>query len=135
MAGLKALFDVTMPQLSTNSPVYKAMTYMLGHWSGLTRFLEDGRIEVDTNTVERSMSSVAQGRRSSLFAGSESGARTWAILASLLQTARLNGLDSYTWLDDGLERIVSGSVKNHELDQLLAWNWAPASGRPARLAA
>lgn len=132
MAQIKAVLETTLPQLSTQSALAKAIRYTLGHWQGLVRFLDDGRLEVDTNTVERTMRSVAQGRRSSLFAGSEGGARTWAILASLLQTARLNGLDPYTWLNDVLERIVSGAVKNNELDQLLAWNWKPA---PARLAA
>jgi len=135
MAELKALLEVTLPQLSTKSALYKAMNYMLGHWNGLVRFLDDGRIEVDTNTVERSMRSVAQGRKSSLFAGSEAGAHTWAVLASLLQTARLNGLDPYTWLNDVLERVVSGAVKNHELDQLLAWNWRPAGHDAMALAA
>ncbi len=61
----------------------------------------------------------------SLFAGSCGGAESWAILASLLQTARLNGHDPYMWLHDTLERIVSGQVKSGELDQLLAWRWAP----------
>jgi hypothetical protein len=51
------------------------------------------------------------------------GAESWAILASLLQTARLNGLDPYTWLNDVLERMISGEVKSHQLGQLLAWNW------------
>jgi hypothetical protein len=66
---------------------------------------------------------IALGRRNSLFAGSCGGAESWAVLASLLQTARLNGLDPFTWLNDVLERIVSGAVKSHELGQLLAWNW------------
>jgi hypothetical protein len=64
-------------------------------------------------------------RRNSLFAGNDGGAESWAILASLLQTAKLNGLDPYTWLNDVLTRIVSGEVRNNELDQLLAWNWSP----------
>jgi transposase len=135
MAGIKSVLEATLPQLSTQSALAKAIRYMLGHWQGLTRFLEDGRLEVDTNTVERTMRTVAQGRKSSLFAGSEGGARTWAILASLLQTARLNGLDPYAWLSDVLERIVSGRVKNHELDQLLAWNWKPAAPTTSAIAA
>lgn len=100
----------------------------------MTLFLNDGRLEVDTNTVVRGMRNVAQGRKSSLFAGSEAGAHGWAVLASLLQTARLNGLDPYTWLNDVLERMVTGEVKNNELDQLLAWNWKPA-GNPTMLRA
>jgi transposase len=71
---------------------------------------------------------MALGRRNSLFAGSCGGAESWAVLASLLQTARLNGLDPFTWLNDVLERIVSGAVKSHELGQLLAWNWGQRSG-------
>lgn len=134
MAGIKAVLEKVLPQLSAKSALAKAIRYMLGHWQGLTRFLDDGRLEVDTNTVERTMRTVAQGRKSSLFAGSDGGARTWAVLASLLQTARLNGLDPYLWLSDVLERIVSGEVKNHELDQLLAWNWKPAAA-PQALAA
>ena len=133
VAKIKAVLETTLPQLSTKSSLAKAIRYMLGHWRGLVRFLDDGRLEVDSNTVERTMRSVAQGRRSSLFAGSEVGAQTWAVLASLLQTCRLNGLDPYTWLNDVLERIVSGAVKNNELETLLAWNWKPAE--PMRLAA
>lgn len=134
MAGIKDVLDRTLPQLSRKSALAQAIRYTLGHWHGLVRFIDDGQIEVDTNTVERSMRPIALGRRNSLFAGSEGGARTWAILASLLQTAKLNGLDPYTWLNDVLERIVSGAVKNHELDQLLAWNWK-ACRQQDRLAA
>ena len=71
-------------------------------------------------------SSIAQGRHSYLFAGSEGGARNWAILASLLNTARLNGVDPLTWLTDVLERIVSGRTKSHQLHELLPWNWKAA---------
>jgi transposase len=135
MADLKALLDTTLPQLSTKSVLAKAIRYTLSHWQGLTRFLDDGRLEADTNTVERLMRPISLGRKNSLFAGSEGGARTWAILASLLQTARLNGLDPYAWLNDVLERIVSGAVRNHELDQLLAWNWKAQATDRVRLAA
>jgi len=135
MVRIKAQIDTMLPQLSRKSDLAKAMRYTLGHWAGLTRFLEDGRIEVDTNTVERGMRNVAQGRKSSLFAGSEGGAKAWAILASLLQTARLNGLDPYTWLNDVLERIVTDEVKNNELDGLLPWNWRAAEDRAMRQAA
>lgn len=133
MVRIKAEIDEMLPHLSPKSNLAKAMRYTLAHWQGLNRFIEDGRLEVDTNTVERGMRSIAQGRKSSLFAGSDGGAQTWAILASLLQTARLNGLDPYTWLNDVLPRIVTGQVKNNELSRLLAWNWAPA-GQHERMA-
>jgi len=135
MDKIKAQIDDMLPKLSPKSDLAKAMRYTLSHWQGMTLFLEDGRIEVDTNTVERGMRNVAQGRKASLFAGSEEGAQTWAILASLLQTARLNGLDPYIWLNDVLERIVSEKVKINELDSLLAWNWRPAEEPVQALAA
>ncbi len=132
---IKTEIDTMLPHLSPKSDLARAMRYALAHWNGLKRVLEDGRLEVDTNTVERGMRSVAQGRKSSLFAGSEDGAETWAILASLLQTARLNGLDPYIWLNDVLTRITLGTVKNNDLACLLPWNWAPAGQAQQRQAA
>jgi hypothetical protein len=81
---------------------------------------------VDNNTVERNMRPIALGRKNSLFAGNDGGAETWAILASLLNTAKLNEIDPYAWLGDVLEKMVSGEVKSHQLHQLLAWNWKAA---------
>jgi sulfite reductase alpha subunit-like flavoprotein len=69
---------------------------------------------------------VALGRKNALFAGSESGARTWAILASLINTAKLNDLDPHTYLADVLERMISGRTPVNRLDELLAWNWKAA---------
>jgi transposase len=123
MCDLKTMLERALAEISSQSALAKAIKYSLGHWTGLTAFLGDGCIEIDSNTVERTMRPIGLGRRNSLFAGSCGGAESWAILASLLQTARLNGLDPYTWLNDVLERMVSGEVKSHELDQLLAWNW------------
>jgi transposase len=122
-------------QLSSQSPLTEAINYMLNHWDGLTLFLSDGRVEVDSNTVERSMRPIALGRRNSLFAGSEGGAESWAILASLLATAKLNSLDPQTYLTDVLERIVSGRTKSHQLHDLLAWNWKAEHERVERAAA
>ncbi len=123
MADLKMLLMDTLKDISTKDPVASAIKYTLGHWAGLTLFLEDGRLEVDSNTVERNMRSVALGRVNSLFAGSDGGAETWAILGSLLTTAKLNGLDPYTWLNDVLERIVSGEIKSTSLWRCLPWHW------------
>ena len=69
---------------------------------------------------------IALGRKNALFAGSESGARTWAILASLINTAKLNNLDPHTYLVDVLERMISGRTPVNRLDELLAWNWKAA---------
>jgi len=123
MRELKQRLEDELPALSSKSALAKAIRYILAHWTGLTRFLHDGRLEPDTNTVERAMRPVALGRRNYLYAGDDGGAETWAILASLLMTARLNDIDPLVWLSDVLERIVSGQVKAHELHRLLAWKW------------
>ena len=81
---------------------------------------------MDTNTVERAMRPVALGRKNALFAGSDSGGRHWATVATLIQTAKLNDVDPLAWLTDVLERIVSGRTKRHELNTLLPWNWKAA---------
>lgn len=129
------LFDL-LKEVSVKSKMAKAIRYMLGHWSGLTLFLADGRVEVDSNTIERTMRAIALGRRNSLFAGSERGARNWACLASLLNTCKLNGIDPLTWLTDVLQRIVSGRTKNHQLHALLPWVWkATHTAPPLRAAA
>ena len=69
---------------------------------------------------------IAIGKRNSLFCGDEGGGRTWAILSTLLQTARLNDIDPELWLIDVLERVVSGATTNDRLAELLAWNWKAA---------
>jgi len=121
--GLKAYLDEQLGRVSGKMPVAKAMRYLLTHWDGLCVFLEDGRVEIDSNTVERRHRVVATVRRNSLFAGSDAGARSWAIFTSLIQTARLNDVDPVAWLTDVLERMASGAVKVNQLDRLLPWTW------------
>jgi hypothetical protein len=125
MTELKGMLETTLAKISAKSGLAGAIRYSLNHWDGLTLFLEDGRVEVDNNTVERTIRPIALGRRNSLFAGNESGAEVWAILSSLLTTAKLNGLDPMTWLYDVTRRIVTGEVKAKDLHQLLAWHWRP----------
>nr|WP_256477635.1 transposase [Bradyrhizobium sp. C-145] len=101
----------------------------------MTLFLRDGRVEVDSNTVERSMRPIAMGRHNSLFSGSDGGAESSAILASLVNTAKLHELDPQAYLNDVLERIISGRTKSHQLHELLAWNWKAARERVVQAAA
>ena len=117
-------FTEQLPRISGRSTLAQAIRYALNHWQGLVLFLDDGRLELDTNTVERAMRPVALGRKNALFAGADSGGRHWATVASLIQTAKLNGIDPLAWLTDVLERIVSGRTKQNELHMLLPWNWA-----------
>ena len=100
------------------------MRYAIRHWPGLVVFLDDGRVEMDTNVVERAIRPSVLTRKNSLFAGSDGGGRPWALAMTLIQTAKLNGVDSMAWLTDVLERVVSGRTKAHELDTLLPWHWA-----------
>jgi transposase len=112
-----------LERISGRSALAQAIRYALNHWEGLTLFLSDGRVELDTNTVERAMRPVALGRKNALFAGSDNGGRHWAVIATLIQTAKLNDVDPLAWLTDVLERIVSGRTKQLQLDTLLPWNW------------
>jgi transposase len=108
------------------STLAKAIRYAMNHWSGLILFLDDGRLELDTNTVERAIRPVTITRKNALFAGNDSGGRHWAIIATLVQSAKLNGVEPLAWLTDVLERIVSGRTKRHELETLLPWKWKAA---------
>lgn len=112
-----------LPRLPGWSDLAKAMRYLLNHWEGLILYLDDGRLEMDTNVVERAIKPVVITRKNSLFAGSDAGARHWAVANTLIQTAKLNGVEPMAWLTDVLERIVSGRTKAHELHTLLPWNW------------
>ena len=123
MRELKVHLTELNGDVSSKSALGKAVTYMLNHWSGLTAFLEDGRIEVDSNVVERSMKSVALTRKNSLFVGSVGGGKTFAVIASLVNTCKLNGVDPEVWLADVLERIISGKVKANDMESLLPWTW------------
>jgi transposase len=109
------------------SDLAKAMRYALRHWDGLILYLDDGRLEMDTNAVERAIRPVTITRKNSLFAGSDAGARRWAIANTLIQSCKLNGVEPLAYLTDILQRIVSGQTKNHELHALLPWNWRPPS--------
>jgi hypothetical protein len=78
------------------------------------------------NTAERSIRPIPLGRKNALFAGSNSGGERWAVLASLINTAKLHEIDPQTYLADVLDRIVSGRTKANALHELLPWNWKAA---------
>lgn len=84
-----------------------------------------------TNVVERAIRPHTLVRKNALFAGSDGGARHWAIAMTLIQTAKLNGVEPMAWLTDVLERLVSGRTKAHELQTLLPWNWQAGAGAEA----
>ena len=98
----------------------QAIRYALSRWEGLTRFIDDGRIELDNNTVERSIRPIALNRKNALFAGSDGGAEHWATVASLIETCKLNEIDPLAYLTDVLTRIINDHP-NRDIDQLLPW--------------
>ena len=111
-------------RVSGASDLARAMRYAIRHWPGLVVFLDDGRVEMDTNVVERAIRPHTLTRKNALFAGSDGGAKHWALAMTLIQTAKLNGVDPMAWLTDVLERVVSGRTKAHEMHTLLPWEWA-----------
>jgi transposase len=124
-----------LPRVSGASDLAQAMRYALRHWSGLLVFLDDGCVEIDSNVVERAIRPIPMTRKAALFAGSDGGARHWAIAMTLIQTAKLNGVEPMAYLTDVLQRMVSSRTKAHELQSLLPWNWREPSRSDEALAA
>lgn len=106
--------------ISRKSTLAEAIRYALTRWVGLALFLDDGRVELDTNAVERSMRPLALTRKNALFAGSDGGAEHWAVIASLVETCKLNGVEPQGYLADVIGRIVGGHLQSR-LDELLPW--------------
>ena len=99
-----------------------ACAYWLNHWAALTRFMEDGRLEIDNTDVEREMRSIALTRKNSLFVGSDRGGREAAVLHSLIRTCRLNDVDPVDYLSDVLGKIASGWPQSR-IAELLPHRW------------
>ena len=125
VATLEAWFHHQLARVSGKSVIAAAFRYGLNHWEGLVRYLDDGRIEMDTNLVERSMRPIALNRKNALFAGHDEGAVNWACLASLIETCKLNGVDPEAWLADVLVKLVH-LWPAARIDELLPWAWGGA---------
>ena len=110
--------------VSQKSKLAEAIRYALSRWAGLSRFLDEGRVEIDSNVVERAIRPIALNRKNALFAGSDGGGEHWATIASLIETCKLNGVDPYAYLADVITRIVAGHPQN-KLDDLLPWAYTP----------
>ena len=129
--AMKIWLEGELGRISAKSALADAIRYALRHWKGLGLFLNDGRVEIDSNTVERTIRPIKLGAKNHLFAGSDGGAESWAIVASLIQTAKLNGVEPFAYLRDVLERIVSGKTKANELSSLLPWVWKASQANAA----
>jgi transposase len=119
---LFAHWDRELPRLSQKSKLAEAIRYAVSRRAMLERFLSDGRIELDSNTVERAIRPQTITRKNALFAGSDGGGRTWATIASLLATAKMNQVDPHAWLTQTLERIAS-RWPNRDIEALMPWRF------------
>ena len=121
---LAAFFDATLPQLSARSELAGAIRYARSRWAALTRYLDDGRLEISNNAAERAIRPLALGRKNYLFAGSDAGGVRAAAIYTLVQTAKLNELDPEAYLHNVLGRIADHPI--NRIGELLPWNIAKA---------
>jgi len=128
--ALKDWTEEVVPKLSRGSELAAAFRYLRSRWTSLRRCFDDGRLALDNNAAERALRGVAIGRKNWLFAGSDRGGARAAAIYSLIETAKLNGLDPQAYLRDVLARLPDHPAKR--LAELLPWNWKP---EPANLAA
>src|SRR5690606_21887991 len=131
VTALEAWLRTQRARLSSKSEVARAIDYALKRWDALTRFLDDGRLCLSNNAAERALRGVAVGRHNWTFAGSDEGGRRAAAIYTLIETAKLNGVDPRAWLADVLAPLPDHPAT--QLDQLLPWNWS-ARLQPAEAA-
>ena len=114
-----------LTRISGKSPLAGAIRYALTRMKKLRPWLDHGFLELNNNTAERSIRPIALGRKNYLFMGSESGGKSAAIAYTLIETAKLNGVDPQAWLTDVLGRISEHKIT--KLDELMPWRYSEAS--------
>jgi len=119
-----------LSRIPRSSKLAEDIRYTLARWPGLTRFLEDGRLELDTNPVENQIRKIALTRKNALFAGHEVGAENWAMLASLIANCKMCDVDPVSYLAETLRALLDGHPKSR-IDELMPWNFKPASSLAA----
>jgi len=128
IAAMKPWLEKQLSMISSGSVLAEDIRYALNHWEGLTRFLDDGRLELDTNAVENTIRPIALTRKNALFAGHEVGAENWALLASIIGTCKLNDIDPVAYLEKTLVAIINGHPKSR-IDDLMPWRFERMSSR------
>jgi len=107
-------------QVSPKAKLGEAIRYALTRWDGLSRFLDDGRVDLDNNAVERSIRPLALNRKNALFAGSDEGGDNWAVIATLIENCKLSGINPHNWLTETLTRLANGHPAN-SVGDLMPW--------------
>jgi len=126
--ALKTWFEAQCRRLSPKLELSKAIRYSLARWDALTLYTRDGRIGIDNNPAERSLRGIALTRKNFLFLGSDAGGERAATLYTVLESAKLNGLDPEAYLADVIDRMAKGHPINR-LSELLPWNWESLQGK------
>ena len=119
---LQAWLAAQLPKISGKTPLAGAIRYALTRMKRFRPYLENGFLELDNNSAERSMRPIALGRKNYLFMGSEGGGKSAAIAYTLIETAKLNGVDPQAWLTDTLARIADHKITR--IDELMPWSYA-----------
>jgi transposase len=126
VVAFRAWLDAARACVSAQSRVGEKLAYFARHWDGLILFLDDGRIEMDLNPVENAIRPLTLNRKNALFAGHDEGGRAWARIASLIETAKMNGVEPFAWLTATLQAVAAGHPARR-IDELLPWNFKPPS--------
>ena len=134
VAAMKPWLEKQLSHISRGSKLAEHIRYTLGAWDGLVHFLDDGRLEMDTNPIENLIRPVAQTRKNSLFAGHEIGAENWALLASLVATCKLNGVEPVAYLAATMTAILDGHPMSR-IDELMPWRFQATSSETAQVVA
>jgi hypothetical protein len=121
---------VQLSRIPRSSKLAEDIRYTLGLWPGLVRFLEDGRLEMDTNPVENQIRRVALTRKNALFAGHEVGAENWAMLASLVATCKMSDVNPVSYIAETLRAILNGHPASR-IEDLMPWHFRKTSSRAA----
>ena len=117
---LRLYLDARLRQVSAKSKLAEAIRYAVNRWAGLTVFLDDGRVELDSNTVERSIRPLALNRKNALFAGSDEGGDNWAVIATLIENCKITGINPNIWLTHTLSKLANGHPANN-VGELMPW--------------